>query len=64
MLFAGGDIVPVEPSVEEIPVATSAWSYELEPYMLIASMTGHSKVGRAPTLEIDVDFGTILENLT
>lgn len=62
MLFAGGDIAPVEPIAEEVPVAASTWSYELEPYMLIASMTGNSKVGRAPTLEIDIDFGTILEN--
>jgi len=64
-LFAGGDIAPVEPVIQNVAPqeATSGWSYELEPYMLIASMTGTSKVGRAPTLEIDMDFGTILENL-
>ncbi len=62
LLFSGGDIAPVEPIVEETP-EVSEWSYELEPYMLIASMTGTSKVGHAPTLEIDMDFGTILENL-
>ena len=62
-LFAGGDIVPVEPLLETPIVETKAWSYEFEPYMLIASMTGHNKIGRGPTLEIDVDFGTILENL-
>ncbi len=65
ILFAGGDIAPVEPAVEmTVPqTQTSNWSYELEPYMLIATMTGNSKVGRTPTLEIDMDFGTILENL-
>jgi len=64
-LFAGGDIVPVEPAIGEVvPQAiTSPWSFELEPYLLISSMSGTSKIGRAPTLEIDVDFGTILENL-
>ena len=64
MLFAGGDIasVPVDPVVVETSTE-SAWSFELEPYMLIASMSGNTKVGRTPTLEIDIDFGTILENL-
>lgn len=63
-LIAGGDIKPVEPTVQTPTIATqSVWSYELEPYLLMASMTGPSKIGRAPTLEIDVDFGTILENL-
>jgi len=62
-LFAGGDIVPVEPVIDAPVIETKAWSYEFEPYMLIASMTGNSKIGRAPTLEIDVDFGKILENL-
>ena len=63
MLFAGGDIIPVNPIVENVPIEESAWSFELEPYMLIASMSGNAKVGRTPALEIDVDFGTILENL-
>ena len=49
--------------LEDIPEPNNAWSYELEPYMLIASMSGTSKVVRGPTLEIDVNFGTILENL-
>ena len=61
-LFAGGDIAPVEPVVEEAPTA-SAWSFELEPYMIIASMSGNTQMGRAPNVEIDVDFSTILENL-
>lgn len=62
-LFAGGDITPVEPVVEETLVETSAWSFEFEPYMIIASMSGNSQMGRGPNLEIDVDFSTILENL-
>jgi len=63
-LFAGGDIVPVEPVIvaEEMPI-TSPWSYEFEPYMLIASMSGDAKIGRTPTVQIDMDFGDILEKL-
>lgn len=65
LLFAGGDIAPVEPTVEMTSHQTqlSDWSYEFEPYILIASMSGTSKIGRTPTLEIDIDFGTILDNL-
>lgn len=62
-LFAGGDIVPVEPVVETPVVETKTWSYEFEPYMLIASMSGDSKIGRSPTVEIDMNFGDILEKL-
>lgn len=63
-LIAGGDIAPIEPAVQTPTIPTqNGWTYELEPYLLIASMTGSSKIGRAPTLEVDVDFGTILENL-
>jgi len=65
LLFAGGNISPIEPELEMTVSETQAseWSYEFEPYMLIASMSGNSKVGRTPTLEIDMNFGTILENL-
>lgn len=64
-LFAGGDIAPVEPTIEDVvpQVAASAWSFELEPYMLISSMTGTTKMGRTPSMEIDMDFGDILEKL-
>ncbi len=62
-LFAGGDIAPVEPViVEEVPVA-NAWSFEFEPYMLIASMSGDAKIGRTPAVEIGMNFGDILEKL-
>jgi len=40
-----------------------SWSYQIEPYMLIASMNGTAKIGHTPTMEIDVDFGTILDHL-
>ena len=63
ILFAGGDIAPIEPVIAaEIP-AVSPWSFEFEPYMLIASMSGDSIIGRTPTVEIDMDFGDILEKL-
>ena len=64
-LFAGGDIAPAEPAIEEVvpQVTTSPWSFELEPYMLISSMAGTAKIGRTPALEIDMDFGDILEQL-
>ena len=62
-LFAGGDIVPVEPVVDTPVVETKTWSYEFEPYLLMATMTGETKLGRSPTVEIDMDFGDILEKL-
>ena len=62
LLFSGDDITPIDTEVIKI-TEDSKWSYQLEPYILIASMSGTSTVGRTPTAEIDVDFGTILENL-
>ena len=64
-LFAGGDISPVEPTMGENAhhVTASPWSFELEPYLLISSMSGTTKLGRSPTLEIDMNFGDILEKL-
>jgi len=59
MLFAGNSISSADVNIVKIP----AWSYQFEPYILISSMSGTTKVGRTPTLEIDIDFGTILENL-
>ncbi|WP_309496814.1 hypothetical protein [Sulfurovum sp.] len=65
LLIAGGDIAPapVEPIIQTAQEEVSAWSYELEPYLFVSSMTGPAKIGRTPTLEIDMDFGSILENL-
>jgi hypothetical protein len=62
ILFAGGDIKPT-PVVEEPVVETSAWAFEFEPYMMISNIEGDSKIGIAPATELDVDFGTILDNL-
>jgi len=62
-LFAGGDITPVEPVVEEITAETNTWSFELEPYLMLTNIEGDSKFGNVPTTELDVDFGTILDNL-
>ena len=62
MLFAGGYIEPTP--VEEAPVVeTSAWAFELEPYMMITNIEGDSKFRNTPTANLDVDFGTILDNL-
>jgi len=62
-LFAGEDIIPVEPVVDAPIVKSEAWSYEFEPYLLVASMTGDTRLGPTPTVEIDMDFGDILEKL-
>jgi hypothetical protein len=60
ILFAGGDIVPV---AEEPVVETNAWSFELEPYLMLNNIEGDSKFRNLPTSNLDVDFGTILDNL-
>jgi len=61
LLLAGGDLVPV--IVDEPIIERSTWSFELEPYMMISNIDGDSKFGRLPPSELNVDFGTILENL-
>lgn len=62
ILFAGGDIEPTPVVVE--PVAdTNTWSFEFEPYLMVTNIDGDAKFGRLPTSELNVDFGTILENL-
>ena len=40
-----------------------AWSYEIELYGLLASIEGDASVGRATGVDVDVDFGDILDNL-
>lgn len=62
LLTAGGDIVPVV-DMQNAEVATSAWSFEVEPYLMITNIDGDSKFGRLPTTELNVDFSTILDNL-
>ena len=61
ILFAGGDIEPV--IAEEPVVETSAWSFELEPYLMITNIEGDTSLGRVVGTPVDVDFGTILDNL-
>ena len=61
ILFAGGDIEPV--IAEEPVVETSAWSFELEPYLMITNIEGDAKIGRTGSQEVNVDFGKILDNL-
>lgn len=63
ILFAGGDIAPVEPIIEAPVVENKAWSFELEPYLMITNIDGTSKFGNFPTAELSVDFDTILDNL-
>ena len=61
ILFAGGDIEPV--IAEEPVVETSAWAFEFEPYLMITNIEGDSQFRNTPTANLDVDFGTILDNL-
>lgn len=39
------------------------WDFYVEPYLLAASIEGNADIGRVTGAEIDVDFGTILDNL-
>jgi len=59
LLFAGGDIIVEEP--EE--VETKAWSFNVEPYLMITNIDGDSQFGNLPTTELGVNFDTILDNL-
>jgi len=61
ILFAGGDVTPTV--VEEPVVETKAWSFEVEPYLMVSNIDGDSKFGNLPTSDLNVDFGAILENL-
>ena len=61
MLFGGGDIeIPFQETTME---ETSAWAFELEPYLMITNIDGDAKFGRLPTTSLNVDFSTILDNL-
>jgi hypothetical protein len=41
----------------------SGWTYEIEPYLFINNIDGNAKIGLAPHSELEVDFGTIFDNL-
>jgi opacity protein-like surface antigen len=58
-LFAGGNIAPVEPVVEEVEVV-SEWNYSAAMYMWGAGINGKDAIiGN----NIDISFSDILENL-
>ena len=61
LLFAGGNIEPTV--VEEQVVETKAWSFEIEPYAMITNIAGDTKIYPRVGGSVDVDFGTILDNL-
>ncbi|AAZ25736.1 outer membrane beta-barrel protein [Colwellia psychrerythraea] len=44
-------------------VSADEWSYQLEPYLMVTSIKGDATIGRTNTADVDVDFGTILDNL-
>jgi len=43
--------------------AAENWNFMLEPYLIATSINGDSAVGRIGDVDVDVDFGTILDNL-
>jgi hypothetical protein len=43
--------------------AKGAWSFVVEPYLLLSSIDGDAGVGRVTGVEVAVDFGDILEDL-
>jgi hypothetical protein len=43
--------------------AEGAWSFVIEPYLLISSIDGDAGVGRVNGVNVDVDFDDILEDL-
>ena len=55
-LFAGGDIVPAEPVLEELPV--NEWKTSASIYMWAAGISGETAEGD----DIDITFKDILEN--
>jgi hypothetical protein len=57
ILFAGGDIAPAEPMIEELPV--NAWNTSASIYMWGAGISGETAAGG----DIDITFKDILENL-
>ena len=64
ILFAGGAIEPTPIVVNEEPIVeTKAWSFEFQPYMMVTNIDGDSTFGNVPTTALDVDFGTIMDNL-
>lgn len=44
-------------------VSAQEWNYQLEPYLMVTSIKGDATIGRINADDVDVDFGTILDNL-
>lgn len=44
-------------------VLAEDWSYQLEPYIMVTSIKGDASIGQVTGVDVDVDFGTILDNL-
>jgi len=42
---------------------SEGWSFELEPYILASSIEGDASIGRVTGVDIDTDFGDILDAL-
>ena len=42
---------------------SSGWAYMVEPYLLASTIEGDASLGRVTGVDVDVDFGAILESL-
>jgi hypothetical protein len=42
---------------------SDGWSFQIEPYILATSIEGDTSIGRATGVDVDVDFGDILDAL-
>ena len=62
LIYSGDDITPVESKIIEIE-PSSKWSFELEPYLMVTSITGDSSLGRVTGAEVNINFDDILEVL-
>jgi len=49
--------------ISSAATAADDWSFQLEPYLLGASIEGDTSIGRATGVEVDVDFGDIMDSL-
>ena len=58
ILLAGGDIVPVEPIVDEIPVSQNAWESSASIYFWGAGISGETALNG----DIDIPLSTIIDN--
>jgi hypothetical protein len=43
--------------------ATDAWEFEVVPYLWAAGLSGTVKAGLAPAVNVNADFGTLLDHL-